>query len=181
MDIYGRGNTTWSAGPATVGNTALMRVRANDGSQPTDTSDQGFLIANAGADYYINDNSTAGDVFTSAVGDNANSGKSPDRPMASLTALLAAYDLDSGDVIHLDTGTYSLIKNALITAEDSGVTLRGPSGGPGAVLNRGDTGNSKYVIELQNADNVTMDQSVDHGWLCGDLCDQRLGWSACDQ
>lgn len=59
--------------------------------------------------------------------------------MASLTALLAAYDLDPGDVIHLDTGVYSLVKNVLISNQDSGVTIQGPSSGPGAVLNRGDT------------------------------------------
>ena len=41
-------------------------------------------------------------------GDNAHSGKSPDAPMASLAALLAAYDLGSGDVIYVDTGTYLL-------------------------------------------------------------------------
>ena len=36
---------------------------------------------------------------TTAAGNNANSGKSQDAPMASLRALLAAYDLDAGDTI----------------------------------------------------------------------------------
>ena len=37
-----------------------------------------FQIVSAGTDYYVNDASTAGDVFTTAVGNNANDGKSPD-------------------------------------------------------------------------------------------------------
>ena len=49
-----------------------------------------------------------------AIGDNANSGKSPDAPMASLRALLSAYDLDPGDTIFVDTGTYTLLGNIVI-------------------------------------------------------------------
>ena len=58
---------------------------------------------NGGTDYYVNDSSTVGDVFTSAPGDNAASGKDAAHPMASISALLAAYDLDPGDIIHVDT------------------------------------------------------------------------------
>jgi len=36
---------------------------------------------------------------STAIGDNTNSGKSPDRPMASIAALVAAYDLAPGDVV----------------------------------------------------------------------------------
>ena len=36
----------------------------------------------------------------------------PAEPMASLAALLAAYDLDPGDTIHIDTGDYVIIVNA---------------------------------------------------------------------
>jgi hypothetical protein len=72
---------------------------------------------------------------STAVGDNAASGKSPDRPMASLTALLSAYDLDPGDVIHVDTGTYHLVRNVRLEASDSGVVIEGPVGA-GAVLDR---------------------------------------------
>jgi hypothetical protein len=43
-------------------------------------------------------------VFShNAIGDNANSGKDADHPMASLTALLRAYDLDPGDVVYMAT------------------------------------------------------------------------------
>ncbi len=118
---------------------------------------QSFQIVNPGTSYYVNDAGTAGDVFTSAAGNNANSGKSPDAPMASLTALLLAYDIDPGDTIYVDTGTYQLTRNILITDQDGGVRIVGPDGAV-ALLNRGNTGGSSYVIELQNADDVTLER-----------------------
>ena len=76
--------------------------------------------------------------------------------MASLAALLSAYDFDPGDVIHVDTGTYNLSTNIMSTSDDQGVTIQGPSTGD-AILNRGDTGTSKYAVELNNADDVTLE------------------------
>ncbi|MCK4873492.1 MAG: right-handed parallel beta-helix repeat-containing protein, partial [Phycisphaerales bacterium] len=126
MDVHGRGSYAWAADPTTSGNTALIRVRANDASMPTDESDETFLIANDGTDYYINDASTVGDVMTSAAGDNAVDGKTPATPMRSLRALISAYDLDTGDIIHVDTGTHQIIRDIYITASDAGVTVEGP-------------------------------------------------------
>jgi len=39
--------------------------------------------------------------------------------MASLNALLGAYDLDPGDTVYVDTGYYSLPANVRIRAQDS--------------------------------------------------------------
>ena len=101
MDRFGRGSYLWTANPESP--EALVRVTANQGTQPQDASDTSFLITNGGTQYYVNDGSLVGDVFTTAIGDNANSGKTPDRPMWSLAALLSAYDLDAGDVIQVDS------------------------------------------------------------------------------
>ncbi len=158
VDRFGRGSYTWAAGPQ-VGN-ALIRATAHAGAVTvTDVSDRPFQIANAGTAYYVNDGSTAGDEFTTAVGDNANDGKTAATPMASLAALLRAYDLDAGDVIHVDTGVYSLATNILLESQDSGVTIRGPQlAGNLAVLNRGNTGES--VIQFAGADDVTLERVV---------------------
>ena len=86
--------------------------------------------------------------------------------MASLSALLAAYHLTTGDVIHVGAGTYNLSTNVVITADDSGVTIQGPSTG-GAILNRGDTGTSKYAVELNNADDVTLEHLALTGGYAG--------------
>ncbi len=151
----GRASFAWTAGPVTETNTALIRVTANVASSPKDVSDEPFLITNSGTSFYVNDASTAGDEFTSATGDNLNSGKQPNRPMSSLRALLAVYDLDAGDVVQIDTGLYRLIANAVIGPEDSGVRIEGPSNA-GAVLDRGDTRDSSAVIELVEADGVVL-------------------------
>jgi hypothetical protein len=144
---------------------------------PSDTSDRGFLIAHAGHDYYVDDGSNDGDFFTpGAVGDNAQSGKSPTTPMASLAALLAAYDLDPGDVIHVDTGTYHLLKNVLIDEQDRGVRIEGPASGQ-AILNRSHTGTSSYVIELVGADDV----ELDHLWLTGGYTGIHAGSAGSDR
>ena len=134
---------------------AIIRVRANQGTQPGDVSDGVFLVANGGVDYYVNDGSTTGDLLSTAAGDNRNSGKSPGQPMASLAALVAAYDLDAGDIIHVENGSYGLVRNVVLGTQDSGVRIEGPALGS-AVLNRGNTNSGSDVIELAGADDVTV-------------------------
>ncbi len=126
MDRFGRGSFTWTPTTTTTGATALIRVQANDATQTQGLSGA-FLIANGGTSYYVNANSTTGDVFTTAPGNNANSGKSPDQPMASLQAVLTVYHPNAGDTIYVDTGVYDLPVNLVLTAQDSGVTIVGPS------------------------------------------------------
>lgn len=154
------GEFTWTVPSSLAEGSYLIRVTSDQGILPSDTSDASFLVVNGGADYYVNDNSTAGDVFTTAIGDNAASGKRPDAPLASLAALLFAYDLDAGDVVHVDAGTYRLLKNLSIGTQDSGVRIEGP-GAVGsssvALLNRNNTTTNSYAVELTGADDVTLD------------------------
>ncbi|MCK4661139.1 MAG: right-handed parallel beta-helix repeat-containing protein, partial [Phycisphaerae bacterium] len=96
--------------------------------------------------------------YTTAAGDNLNGGKSPGSPMSSLRALLAAYDLDAGDTVYVDAGTYAQVGNIILTFDDAGVTIRGPEGeGHSAVLDRSNTAWGSYVFELLDADGVTLD------------------------
>ena len=61
--------------------------------------------------FYVNDGSTAGDVFTGAVGNDANTGLSSNEPMATLSVLLNTYDLDPEDEVWIDTGVYTFTTN----------------------------------------------------------------------
>ncbi len=173
LDAYGNGQTQWTPDTETVGNTARLRVVAtinppSGAVTVSDVSDEGFLIANAGNKYYVNDGSLAGDEYTTAVGNNANSGKDPSRPMASLAALLRAYDLDAGDIIHVDSGTYSLVTNIVLGAQDSGVVIQGAQQpGHASVLDRGNTNAGQVAIELQGADDVTLQALQMTGGLQG--------------
>ncbi len=163
MDRFGRGSFLWTASPQTSGNTALVRASANSGSMPHDDSNEPFLIAGAGSEYFINlaadpdgnDNEYV-DPFVS--GDNTNSGKTPSDPMASVRALFNAYDLDSGDTVFVDTGSYSLVANLLIDVTDAGVTLQGArTAGNETILDRANTSNDSYVVQLVDANDVILD------------------------
>jgi hypothetical protein len=62
--------------------------------------------------YYVNDGSLSGDVYTTAIGNNGNSGLLPALPKASLSAIFSTYGplgtnvLTTGDIIFIDAGTY---------------------------------------------------------------------------
>ena len=146
-----------------------IRVTANDGAQPSGVSTQSFLITNNSHNYYINDASTTGDVFTTAPGNDSNSGTDPAHPMATLAALVQAYLLGPGDTVHVDTGNYSVLHNIVLDAAHSGVTIVGA--GPGTVLNRGDLNPGSYVFQMQGAANVTIEDFTLTGALDGVFAD----------
>ncbi|MGA2254402.1 MAG: right-handed parallel beta-helix repeat-containing protein, partial [Thermoguttaceae bacterium] len=162
------GSYVWTI-PANVllGAGYQVRVTANNGSNPSGVSGQQFLIANNGHSYYINDSSTVGDVYTSAAGNDANSGKDPADPMATLAALLQAYTLGPADTVYIDTGNYTLLRNVVLDALHSGVTIVGPTSGPGAILNRTNTNPGSYDFQMQGGDNVTLSHLTLTGGLDG--------------
>ncbi len=57
--------------------------------------------------YYVNNNSTAGDRWCSAVGNDANNGTAVGTPKLTLLSVLTSYDLGAGDIVYIDNGTYS--------------------------------------------------------------------------
>jgi VCBS repeat-containing protein len=126
-----------------------------------------FQLANGGTLFYVNDASTLGDQYTTAVGNDANTGKSPDQPMASLAALLRAYPIGAGDTIYVDTGNYVASSNAVLTANDSGtagdpVMIIGPTNGGTVSINRGNAtgtspGSDAAVITVNGASYDTIE------------------------
>ena len=128
-DIVASGEFHWTIpddGSLVTDQEYLISIASTTGSQPSDVSDRPFLIANGGNQYYINDASLTGDVYTTAVGNDSNTGKSPDQPMADLQALLQVYELGYGDVVYIDTGVYSPPYAIKLGDDVSGVTLQGP-------------------------------------------------------
>ncbi len=134
------------------------------------SSNNGFQITNNGHDFYINDNSTAGDVYTSAVGNDLNSGKSPDAPMMTLAALIATYEPGTGDVIYIDTGSYRLYRNIVLGTQNNGLAIIGPQGA-GAINNRGNTNSSRVAFELDGAFDLILENLTITGGQQGIITD----------
>ncbi len=84
--------------------------------------------------------------------------------MSSLSAMLSAYTFEPGDVIHVDSGNYQLIKSLTLTAGHSGIRIEGPATGTATL----DRNNSSFnVIDLQNADDLTIDRLSIRGGYYG--------------
>ena len=86
-----------------------------------------FVALGAGAmaaTYYIDDSSNDGDVYTPAFpGNDANDGFSPTTPKLTLSNLVSTINLQPGDIVLIDTGTY--LTSAVIPS-----TINGNSGSP---------------------------------------------------
>ena len=57
------------------------------------------------ANYYINDSSSSGDIYTSATGNDANPGTT-NAPKLTLANVIGTCNLQPGDAVYIDTGTY---------------------------------------------------------------------------
>lgn len=78
--------------------------------------------------FYVNDSSASNDFYALALGNDANSGLSPNAPKATVQDILTDYDLGPGDLILIDTGTYGT-GTVTITAADEAATFAGAPGG----------------------------------------------------
>ncbi|MEX0330671.1 MAG: right-handed parallel beta-helix repeat-containing protein [Puniceicoccaceae bacterium] len=160
LDRSGKGSYDWTPFASTDGPTAMIRISSEDFSNAEAESPL-FLIANSGNRYYVNDDSLDNDVFRTAVGNNANSGKDPGSPMRNLEALLTVYSPGQGDTIFVDSGTYTLSRNLVVTAEQSGVTIVGAfdSENPNAktILDRNNRNIGSYGFELAGVTDLTLE------------------------
>ena len=97
-------------------------------TEPTisDRTDRPFGVRNTPIRFYVNDSSTNGDVYCSAVGASGNSGLLPSAPKAGIQQILDAYDIEPGDVIYVDTGTFNISSNIVVTQFDAARTASGP-------------------------------------------------------
>jgi hypothetical protein len=78
----------------------------------------GALSAGAQTVYYVNDDSTTGDIYTTIEGNDGNSGTASNAPKRTLSSVLTNA-MAPGDVIYIDTGSYT--NNELISAVVNGV------------------------------------------------------------
>ncbi|MBK7765952.1 MAG: right-handed parallel beta-helix repeat-containing protein [Sulfuritalea sp.] len=151
---------SWTVSAAQfAGGSYTLRVSSVDAPAINDVSDAPFNIASSISIFYVNDGVLLGDEYTSAMGDDSNDGRTAATPKASLQALLNAYDMKPGDLVLVDTGSYTLTTNLAIAAQDSGVTIRGAVN-HASVLNRANTNSGQYVVQLAGVTDVTLQHLV---------------------
>ncbi|HDL77819.1 MAG TPA: hypothetical protein ENG36_03530, partial [Lentisphaerae bacterium] len=99
----------------------------------SDTNDAAFALRNEPIHFYVNDAVTTGDVYCTAGGSPYNDGLDPATPLDSLQAVLDTYDLEPGDVVYVDAGTYAPSATVTIGYFDAGeatnrVVIQGSTG-----------------------------------------------------
>ncbi len=101
---YNAGSVTWDTTTWTPSIIARWRI-AGEGGEAADTNDSVFTIGIG--NYYVNDDSTSGDIYCSAAGNDTTGDGRTNAPFRTLAALVANRDLDPGDTVYIDTGTYT--------------------------------------------------------------------------
>jgi len=105
--LVGNGSYLWNTALSANSLDAYWRVVLEGNTNVWDGTDNPFNVRNDVRAFYVNDGSTAGDVFTSVIGNPANDGRTPSTPKSTLIDLLATYDTEPQDTVYVDTGTYN--------------------------------------------------------------------------
>ena len=118
-------------------NTGGLRLQVSLVNSPSvlDRSQETFTVPPNGQNYYVNDQSTVGDQYTTAVGNNRNTGKTPDSPLPNPVNVLRTYQLGAGSTLYIDTGNYPMI-DPIAASGSVDVSL---IGGPGLGFSQGFT------------------------------------------
>ncbi|NQT19058.1 MAG: right-handed parallel beta-helix repeat-containing protein, partial [Planctomycetes bacterium] len=77
--------------------------------------------------FYVNDADTTDDLYTLAIGNDANPGTAPDAPKATVQSVLDDHVVGPADLVLVDTGTYT--GAVLITVTDEGGNYAGSPAG----------------------------------------------------
>jgi hypothetical protein len=111
-----------------------------------------FLLSSGSAwaqtAYYLNDDLDTNDVYTTAAGNDANSGTNSAAPMRTLTNLLAVHTLGPGDVVYIDSGVYA---HGTVTlnasgASDAPIVFQGVPVQGGALFDLTGTGSDGFLL-----------------------------------
>ncbi len=156
------GNTLLGANPAMSFGTHGWRLQISLANNPTilDRSSETFSVPENTNTFFVNDGSTTGDQFTTAVGSNRNTGKLASTPQAYPNNVLRIYALGANQTLSIDTGTYPLlsllqISNIVGVGDDEGFVMRGSSTGV-TRLQHANSLTVAPIVELNDADFMTL-------------------------
>lgn len=137
------GEVLWNS--AEAGASALAKWRVVDEGEMVETaeSEECFTLHNGGIAYYVNDGLWSDGDYCTAAGDDGNNGLSPDKPKRSVEAILDTYNLEAGDVVYVDGGTY--MKESALTIGD---------------LDSGEVGSDAARVRILGQESETAEKTV---------------------
>ncbi len=121
------GGINWNSQSLPSSPLALWRVQDEQETNVVAVSELNFVLHNGPIHYYVNDDSTAGDIYCSALGVSSNTGVSADSPKRWVSEILDTYNLEPGDVVHVDTGIYQTSDPTVVGDLDAGGISQDPS------------------------------------------------------
>ncbi len=129
------GGATSASEVVAVSSSTYYRARVTNGCDSY-TSSVYIIVGGTPVptNYYVNDNSTTGDVFCSNVGNAANNGRNPCSPKTSLQDIFDTYDIEPGDTIFVDAGTYTMGLNVTSSTDEGSAASDVVITGAGASL-----------------------------------------------
>ena len=111
--VVSAGSVTWSPGQFVSGDPDLryrIELRTSGATALTARSREPFsvpaVVPDQARTFFVNDRHTSDDEFTTAVGNNRNTGTTAGDPKEVIRPLVLSYALGAGDLVQLDTGTY---------------------------------------------------------------------------
>lgn len=153
----GQGQYTWNTLNMSSSWSALWGVILDSDTNVYDYTDNQFALRNVAQNFYVNDAVTNGDVYAAgSIGLATNDGLTPVTPQLSLSTLLATYDVEGGDVIYVDTGTYASTNSIRIIWSRGGDPTNGPLwiwgstnfAAGGSIIDRASTNTNSIAFDI---------------------------------
>ena len=165
---------TWNTAAVADTPAAVWRITSTNTPTLTDRTTNFFSIRNAALTLYVNDTDPAGDVYTTGPGAATNWQATSSKPLDSLERALAAYELEPGDRIFVDTGSYTNSSEITIQRRHSGssvlpVAIIGSTNeaAGGSLMVRTGDGASVNALHINSAQNVVISNLLVRGGRTG--------------
>jgi nitrous oxidase accessory protein NosD len=107
------GSVAWTPGQFVGGDPGLryrIELKTSGATSLTARSREPFSVPDVvpvqAQTFYVNDRSQADDEYTTAIGNNRNTGTTADDPKEVIRPLVLSYPLGAGEIVRVDTGNY---------------------------------------------------------------------------
>ena len=139
-----------------------IQITSTSNSSDVAASRENFAIPSPSSNYYVNDGSLVGDQWSTAVGNDRNTGTTPSDPVANVIPLLENYASGPGTTVHIDTGDYVEVRNVVIGVNSpygnaQGTIFTGPTNGGVAQLDRANPNPGTADIDVNDGSFVTLE------------------------